>query len=114
MAFGDITSVGNCHEQCLGGCSESKSAVSCFACKAFTQSLRNKYGFKCVEKCEEGYYIDGDKCKQCGIHCKTCSKPEICQTCHGAQLLIDVDHWGHFDHGQCVDNCPEGLYADCK
>uniref|UniRef100_A0A0N5BKX7 P/Homo B domain-containing protein n=1 Tax=Strongyloides papillosus TaxID=174720 RepID=A0A0N5BKX7_STREA len=112
LSFGDITSVGNCHEQCLGGCSESKSAVSCFACKSFTQSLRNKYGFKCVDKCDEGYYIDGDKCKQCGIHCRSCSKAEICETCHGAQLLIDVDHWGHFDHGQCVDNCPEGLYAD--
>uniref|UniRef100_A0A0N4ZYY1 P/Homo B domain-containing protein n=1 Tax=Parastrongyloides trichosuri TaxID=131310 RepID=A0A0N4ZYY1_PARTI len=111
ISFGDLHSVGNCHEQCLG-CSESKSAVSCFACKVYTQSLRNRYGFKCVDKCDDGYYLDGDKCKQCGKHCKSCVKAEVCETCYGAQLLIDVDHWGHFDHGQCVDICPEGLYAD--
>lgn len=43
--FGDLHSVGNCHEECLG-CIEPRSAVSCFTCKHLTQSLRNRAGFK--------------------------------------------------------------------
>uniref|UniRef100_A0AC35FNM8 Growth factor receptor domain-containing protein n=1 Tax=Panagrolaimus sp. PS1159 TaxID=55785 RepID=A0AC35FNM8_9BILA len=110
--FSDLTSAGNCHSECQGGCSASNSAAACFACKHFTQSLRNRAGFKCVERCDDGFYQDNDKCKICSIHCKTCVKAEQCVTCHGAQLLIDVDHFGHFDHGQCVDSCPQGLISD--
>lgn len=39
---------------------------------------------------------------------------QVCDTCPGALLLIDVDHYAHWDHGQCVDKCPEGLVADCE
>ncbi|KAK6060367.1 hypothetical protein COOONC_01974 [Cooperia oncophora] len=50
LSFGDLRSAGDCHPECDGGCSESQSAVACFRCKHFTQTLRNKAGngFKCV------------------------------------------------------------------
>ena len=114
ISFGDLSSVGDCHAECLGGCSEKNSATGCFACKHYTQSLRNRAGFRCVDSCDEGYFLDGDKCKVCSNKCKTCKNAEQCDSCHGAQLLIDVDHFGHFDHGQCVESCPTGLIADCK
>lgn len=61
------------------GCTESSSATSCFACKHLTQTLRNKggSGFKCVQKCDDTYYLDGDKCKMCSSHCHTCTKAEV-------------------------------------
>lgn len=68
-----------------------------------------------MKHCDEGYYADKDKCKKCNVNCQSCSKVEVCNTCHGAKLLIDVnDHYGHFDHGKCVDNCKDGLVPDCK
>uniref|UniRef100_A0A1I7XHE3 Furin-like protease 2 n=1 Tax=Heterorhabditis bacteriophora TaxID=37862 RepID=A0A1I7XHE3_HETBA len=114
IAFGDLTSVGDCHEECQGGCTEPRSAVACFSCRNFTQTLRNKAGngFKCVQRCDDTYYLDGDKCKMCSPHCHSCTKSEICETCPGSQLLIDVNHFGQLDHGKCVDHCPSGLVAD--
>ncbi|KAK6029261.1 convertase P-domain protein [Ostertagia ostertagi] len=44
LTFGDLRSVGDCHPECDGGCTESQSAVACFRCKHFTQTLRNKAG----------------------------------------------------------------------
>ncbi|VDM24398.1 unnamed protein product [Toxocara canis] len=111
ISFGDLRSAPDCHPECAG-CSESRSAVSCFACKHLTQSLRNRAGFKCVSHCDEGFFVEGDKCRVCSPNCKSCVKAEQCQTCPGAKLLIDVDHYAHLDHGQCVDACPEGLEAD--
>ncbi|KAF7634108.1 hypothetical protein Mgra_00006528 [Meloidogyne graminicola] len=108
ITFGDLHSVGNCHPECVG-CSESKSQTACFSCRHFTQSLRNRAGFKCVSHCDTGFYSDGDKCKRCPSECETCSTGELCDTCHGAKLLIDVKHYGHLDHGRCVDSCPPGL-----
>ncbi|PIC52236.1 hypothetical protein B9Z55_002424 [Caenorhabditis nigoni] len=114
ISFPDLTSAGNCHAECNGGCTESNSATSCFACKHLTQTLRNKggSGFKCVQKCDDTYYLDGDKCKMCSSHCHTCSKSEVCETCPGSLLLIDVDNMPHYDHGKCVESCPQGLVAD--
>ncbi|EJW74008.1 hypothetical protein WUBG_15085, partial [Wuchereria bancrofti] len=43
--FGDLRSASDCHSECIG-CTESRSAVSCFSCRHFTQSLRNRAGFK--------------------------------------------------------------------
>lgn len=108
ITFGDLRSVGDCHPECLG-CSESKSQTACFSCRHYTQSLRNRAGFKCVSHCDTGFYADGDKCKRCSSECETCSSGELCDTCHGAKLLIDVKHYGHLDHGRCVDSCPAGL-----
>nr|CAD2127591.1 unnamed protein product [Meloidogyne enterolobii] len=113
ITFGDLRSVGDCHPECLG-CSESKSQTACFSCRHFTQSLRNRAGFKCVSHCDTGFYADGDKCKRCSSDCETCSSGELCDTCHGAKLLIDVKHYGHLDHGRCVDSCPSGLVAVYK
>lgn len=70
--------------------------------------------FRCVARCDEGYFIEDDKCRVCSTTCKTCVAAEKCETCHGAKLLIDFDHYSHQDHGTCVDSCPEGLEADCK
>ncbi|CAI5439411.1 unnamed protein product [Caenorhabditis angaria] len=114
ISFPDLTSAGNCHDECNGGCTESSSATSCFACKHLTQTLRNKggSGFKCVQKCDDTYYLDGDKCKMCSSHCHTCTKAEVCETCPGSMLLIDVDNLPHYDHGKCVESCPPGLIAD--
>ncbi|CAG9535618.1 unnamed protein product [Cercopithifilaria johnstoni] len=109
--FGDLRSAPDCHAECIG-CTESRSAVSCFSCRHFTQSLRNRAGFKCVAKCDEGYFLEGYKCRACSPNCKTCIKAEQCETCPGAQLLIDVNHYGHLDHGQCIDTCPPELEPD--
>ncbi|KAI6241195.1 Convertase P-domain protein [Aphelenchoides fujianensis] len=109
--FGTASSVGNCHAECEGGCSEPGSAVACFACKHFTQALRNRAGFKCVAKCEEGFYADQDKCKHCGSNCATCSQAEKCDSCHGALLLIET-HTQRVDQHHCVTACPLGLQAD--
>lgn len=70
--------------------------------------------FRCVSHCDEGFYADGDKCKRCSGDCQSCSQAELCDQCHGAKLLIDVKHYGHLDHGRCVEKCPEGLIADCE
>ncbi|VDO63760.1 unnamed protein product [Heligmosomoides polygyrus] len=79
FSFGDLRSVGDCHPECDGGCSESQSAVACFRCKHFTQTLRNKAGngFKCVPHCDDTYYLDGTNCKMCSSHCHTCSQAEV-------------------------------------
>ncbi|VDK43808.1 unnamed protein product [Anisakis simplex] len=111
ISFGDLRSAPDCHPECVG-CSESRSAVSCFACKHLTQSLRNRAGFKCVSHCDEGYFVEGDKCGACSPNCRSCTKAEQCETCPGAKLLVDVDHYAHLDHRQCVDTCPPGLEAD--
>ena len=73
-----------------------------------------KNNFRCVSHCDTGFYADGDKCKRCSSDCETCSSGELCDTCHGAKLLIDVKHYGHLDHGRCVDSCPSGLVAVCE
>ncbi|GMR53989.1 hypothetical protein PMAYCL1PPCAC_24184 [Pristionchus mayeri] len=112
ISIGDLRSAGECHEECMGGCHESHSASSCFKCKHLQQSLRNRAGFKCVTYCDDGFYKEEDSCKKCSPLCHTCTKAEVCETCPGAQLLIDVDHFAHWDHGQCVEKCPEGLVAD--
>uniref|UniRef100_A0A8R1TL37 Furin-like cysteine-rich domain-containing protein n=1 Tax=Onchocerca volvulus TaxID=6282 RepID=A0A8R1TL37_ONCVO len=70
------------------------------------------YYYRCVVKCDEGYFLEGHKCRACSPNCKTCIKPEQCETCPGTQLLIDVNHYGHLDHGQCVDVCPPELEPD--
>ncbi|KAH7722270.1 CRE-BLI-4 protein [Aphelenchoides avenae] len=112
ITFGDLRSAPDCHPEC-NGCTESKSATACFACKHFTESLRNRAGFRCVPHCDDGFYADGDKCKKCSVKCHTCSDSETCETCPGAQLLVDVDHFGHKDHhGKCVKQCPTGLIPD--
>ncbi|KAI3420322.1 putative oxidoreductase bli-4, mitochondrial [Globodera pallida] len=111
IRFGTLQSVGDCHPECLG-CSEPRSQSACFSCHHFTLTLRNRAGFKCVEHCEEGFYADGDKCKRCATDCETCSQAELCDKCHDAKLLIDVKHYGHMDHGRCVETCPSGLVAD--
>ncbi|ETN70856.1 convertase P-domain protein [Necator americanus] len=112
LSFGDLRSVGDCHVECEGGCSESKSAVACFRCKHFTQTLRNKAGngFKCVAHCDDTYYLDGGNCKMCSPHCHSCTQAEICETCPGAQLLVDVLHSPQY--GKCVDTCGESQVAD--
>ncbi|CAJ0961487.1 unnamed protein product, partial [Mesorhabditis belari] len=112
LTFSDFRSVGDCHDECATGCTEPRSSSACFTCKHLTQTLRNRAGFKCVTRCDDGYYLDGDNCRICSVHCKTCSASEVCETCPGAQLIIDVAHYGHFDHGTCVDQCPMGLIAD--
>ncbi|KAI6182606.1 CRE-BLI-4 protein [Aphelenchoides bicaudatus] len=112
----DKVSAGNCHPEC-NGCSASEdpkvqgSATSCFACKHFTQALRSQVGFKCVSKCDEGFYADGDKCKKCSSNCASCSEAERCLTCHGALLLIHTPT-NRIDQGHCVQICPLGLRAD--
>ncbi|KAI6226031.1 Convertase P-domain protein [Aphelenchoides besseyi] len=110
--YGDVKSVGNCHSECEG-CSEPGSAAACFACKHYTQALRNRAGFKCVSRCEDGFYPDGDKCKKCGSNCRTCSEAERCETCQGALFLIET-HTQRVDQRHCVTACPLGLQADCK
>ncbi|PAV82803.1 hypothetical protein WR25_21975 [Diploscapter pachys] len=114
ISFGDLTSAGNCHAECDGGCTESQSATTCFKCKHLTQTLRNKAGngFKCVSHCDDTYYLEDDKCKMCSKNCHTCSQAELCETCPGSQLLVDFEHPHKFDHGKCVDKCPEGLIPD--
>uniref|UniRef100_A0A914S7R9 Growth factor receptor domain-containing protein n=1 Tax=Parascaris equorum TaxID=6256 RepID=A0A914S7R9_PAREQ len=109
ISFGDLRSAPDCHPECIG-CSESRSAVSCFACKHLTQN--DDAYCRCVSRCDEGFFVEGDKCRSCSPNCKSCIKAEQCQTCPGAKLLIDVDHYAHLDHGQCVDTCPENLEAD--
>lgn len=69
--------------------------------------------FRCVARCDEGFFVENDKCRACSPNCKTCSKAEQCTTCPGAMFLIDVDHYGHLDHGQCVKKCPAELEPDC-
>ncbi|KAE9420583.1 hypothetical protein Angca_003923 [Angiostrongylus cantonensis] len=112
VSFGDLQSVGDCHPECDGGCSESGSAVACFRCKHFTQTLRNKAGngFKCVSHCDDTFYLDGGNCKMCSPHCHSCKQAEVCETCPGAQLLVDVAHSPQ--HGKCVDACGEGQVPD--
>lgn len=67
-----------------------------------------------MAKCDEGYFLEGYKCRACSPNCKTCIRAEQCETCPGAKLLIDVNHYGHLDHGQCIDTCPPELEPDCK
>ncbi|CAD5210471.1 unnamed protein product [Bursaphelenchus xylophilus] len=109
-AFGDLQSVGNCHPEC-NGCSESNSANSCFSCKHFTQTMRNRAGFKCVPKCSSGFFAEGDKCKKCAANCQTCSGAEKCDSCEGSLLLIET-HTVRLDQGHCVKTCPIGLVPD--
>lgn len=84
-----------------------------FCCICFSRLPKSRY-YRCVAKCDEGYFLDGYKCRACSPNCKTCIKAEQCETCPGAQLLIDVNHYGHLDHGQCIDLCPPELEPDCK
>lgn len=108
VSFGDLSSVGDCHPECDGGCSESRSAVACFRCKHFTQTLRNKAGngFKCVfwqsfdlkvvpetrmllsrcvAHCDDTYYLDGSNCKMCSPHCHSCTQAEVRTTNSGKE-----------------------------
>ncbi|CAD5207152.1 unnamed protein product [Bursaphelenchus okinawaensis] len=109
-SFSDLKSVGNCHAEC-DGCSEPNSAVSCFSCKHFTQTLRNRAGFKCVSKCGDGFFAENDKCKKCSANCKTCSTAELCDSCQGSLLLIET-HTVRTDQRHCVKVCPIGLVPD--
>uniref|UniRef100_A0A914VV88 P/Homo B domain-containing protein n=1 Tax=Plectus sambesii TaxID=2011161 RepID=A0A914VV88_9BILA len=115
LTYGDLKNAGNCHPECDdSGCHESQSATGCFKCRNLAQSQRNRAGFKCVSTCDAGYFEDKAQhsCKMCSPKCKTCSQQEVCDSCTGAQLLIDVDHYGQLDHGQCVAECPKGLMTD--
>ncbi|KJH51138.1 dihydroorotate oxidase [Dictyocaulus viviparus] len=46
----------------------------------------------------------------CSPHCHSCIQAEICETCPGAQLLVDVVHSPQ--HGKCVDACGQDQVPD--
>lgn len=94
------------------GITDKEQRKGCYHC--FISRLAKFCYYRCVARCDEGYFLEGYKCRACSPNCKTCIKAEQCETCPGAQLLIDVNHYGHLDHGQCIDTCPPELEPDCK
>ncbi|XP_017262483.1 insulin receptor b [Kryptolebias marmoratus] len=89
-----------CHDQCLGGCSETGNASSCVACRNLL------HGNTCVEKCPPGYYVFN------GWRCVSFS---FCQDLHNqcADIKKQQDQEAGcskyvIHNGACIPECPSG------
>ncbi|XP_071399437.1 insulin receptor b [Centroberyx affinis] len=90
-----------CHDQCLGGCSESGNVSSCVACRNL------QHGDTCVDKCPPGYYVFR------GWRCVSFS---FCQDLHNQckqtkKLNQDRESGCHeyvIHNGACIPECPSG------
>jgi len=52
----------------------------------------------CVKKCGKGYFLKGDRCKECEDHCLKCSSAVKCNVCIVPRYLYNSD---------CVTSCPK-------
>ncbi|XP_058495075.1 insulin receptor b [Solea solea] len=90
-----------CHDQCLGGCSESGNASSCVACRNL------QHGNTCVEKCPPGYYV---------FRGWRCISFAFCQELHNQckqTKKLNQDRESVCDeyvihNGACIPECPSG------
>ncbi|KAM3876410.1 insulin receptor b [Diretmus argenteus] len=90
-----------CHDQCLGGCTESGNASSCVACRNLLHEDT------CVEKCPPGYFVFR------GWRCISFS---FCQNLHNQckqtkKLNQDRELGCHeyvIHNGACIPECPSG------
>ncbi|XP_041913358.1 insulin receptor b [Alosa sapidissima] len=90
-----------CHEQCLGGCSESGNASACVACRHLMHEGT------CVDRCPQGYYTFKDW---------RCVSFKYCQELHNAcrqrkEKEKEKEHDCHeyvIHNGACVPECPSG------
>ncbi|KAM6948796.1 insulin receptor a [Aplochiton taeniatus] len=84
-----------CHDQCLGGCAEPRSASKCVACR----NLMHRD--TCVERCPPGHYtyrgwrcVPFSFCQDLHNQCKQSKSPD----CHEYVIY----------NGACVPECPSG------
>ncbi|CAB1323807.1 unnamed protein product [Coregonus sp. 'balchen'] len=84
-----------CHDQCLGGCSESGNASRCVAC----QNLQHQD--TCVDRCPQGYYtFKGWRCVSLSF-CQDLHNQ--CKNGKGNDCHEYVIH-----NGACIPECPSG------
>ncbi|XP_051944822.1 insulin receptor a [Hippocampus zosterae] len=88
-----------CHEQCLGGCLQPRSASHCVACRGL------RHGGGCVERCPAGHYtfkgwrcVSFHFCRELNERCKREKERGRSPECH--QYVIH--------DGACVPECPSG------
>ena len=70
--------------------------------------IMNMAEFKCVKKCEQGFYGNATTrmCYMCDMDmCAECSDNKVCQKCKDKMLLYD---------NTCVKQCPDKLRADSE
>lgn len=84
----------NC-KTCLGG---TNVCLNCITGTYFINSTQS-----CVDKCPNGLFLEdiSQTCVGCSSNCLTCSgSANTCTACNSSLLL----------NGQCLPNCPSGMY----
>ncbi|KAK9878880.1 hypothetical protein WA026_003709 [Henosepilachna vigintioctopunctata] len=97
----DDENVKDCDEHCLQGCSGDGSA-KCKPCEN-TKKTRN-----CPSACPSGHFNDSKgTCQPCHEACEECSGPNQmnCISC-------SPDYFRVLDINICLQQCPEGYFAD--
>ena len=114
----------DCDSTCLE-CSSPNDANACTSCNldSATPYFQNS---QCVSECQSNYYLeDGPHgpqsvCEPCDSTCNTCTGPNSadCITCINGLVFNEGECLSECPlnkvqlNDQCVDNCPNGMYAD--
>jgi len=128
MHVGDVNGLKTCVD-----CDPSCATCDCQAeycdcdfesCCSSCPTGKVLFMFDCYDSCPDGSFLpggQGDECFHCATHCTECTNTasectacpidfklidDMCCLAH-AFLLID-----HISTYPCVDNCPEGYFAD--
>ena len=103
---GYLLTDGDCsREVCTQNCQECDSTTSC-------------------RQCQDGFFLDDDKCTSCSVNslaCSACQSATVCTNCHGRNTANDANPTpsSYFLHGagttedsrRCVSVCPTGFFG---
>ena len=90
--------------KCIDNCTDCHNATTCNSC---ADNFAFQTGKGCVDKCDDGYTMDGKVCVKCSnSNCKTClnSNKAVCTSC------LDQKYFHNQSQNQnekCLDSCPD-------
>ncbi|KAL4503557.1 hypothetical protein ABPG73_017300 [Tetrahymena malaccensis] len=122
-------------QQCISNCDLCQNSQQCQKCSS-SYYLRSDTN-QCIDKCPNGYSLNGSNCIKCVSNCQNCNDMNSCQQCRqGYYLSIDkqciscqvnncdvcqntsnqcqVCALGFIlslDQSSCIQKCPEGQFA---
>ncbi|KAJ8285410.1 hypothetical protein GJAV_G00026500 [Gymnothorax javanicus] len=89
-------------ESCASPCASCEgSAAHCLSCVEPTVLLRHE----CLESCPDAHFPMDGECQRCPSNCADCNQQGLCREC---------DQYYFLHEDGCLDDCPEGFYADVE
>ena len=102
---GTFTSGSNCIN-CLEGCAKCPNSTQCNEC---SKDGNQKYLYKkkeCIPICRQGQYVKNYECIDCNN-----KKCEICNE-DNTNKCLKCPKNSYLYNGECIDDCPDGTWAD--